>query len=855
MTTENAQIGHLDRTALLKRSFSQVWLPPGTFFWIKLAAQATFGVLIILDSLYLALCYITFDFFGWLNNPFFGWLKECGYVAWILYFPLLLGALATIDLGQQGKRSRLFASIFLVAQIVAGFGLFFSPGIKSSFGWGMLYGPNVRTPMGYITSYIEAIACLLPLLWISGIHTATALAAARQKKVVSTLRFSSFIMAALASFLLYSVWANGRLAAAGQPLSIAGLGFSVAAHVGIFSALFVVLGWIGVISNRFPNPGIAQFALRSLVGWLVLAFFLRKIIFPLLAFNNHLADLYAVALSLTAALFVAGLALKIREQSTLESTKEGEGLLRNHSWPGRILTLLVVAGLFYVFVTRLAAIEWEHVLGSLVALTIWALLLWFFLGFARRPAALKSTFLVLVSLGTVADLTGAKLLLSQHEPTGRAVNALEQYADYDPSLFLIQQALKPAIHDEAYDSFYRLLNDHGNMRSAVPAPEVTLAGDLKPTASDKPNIFLFVIDSLRRDYLSPYNSNVNFTPAIQAFADESVVFQKAHTPYAGTALAEPAIWAGFQMLMNPTPLSRVNNLQKVLNFDGYHCYISYDTILADLVPKSPNITVLSSGLTKWQQKEFGAVIRELEDDLLKRKDPERPVFAFSQPQNVHTLSLNLYEKQIEIRSHQGFNDKYASAVEQVDGTLGEFVRFLKAQHLYENSIIILTSDHGESLGEMGRQAHVANLTPEVIRIPLIIHLPEKHKATLMWDAEAVASLHDIAPTLYYLLGHRPIQRNEMLGHPLFTLTKEEKTGTTPDHYFLMSSYMPVFGVLSADQKKLFMVDASLHRNFYYDLEADPQALKNAITVPLRDHYEQIIRKDLTKIDKFYGKPE
>ncbi|HKE31360.1 MAG TPA: hypothetical protein VKD65_06525, partial [Candidatus Angelobacter sp.] len=145
MTTENAQIGHLDRTALLKRSFSQVWLPPGTFFWIKLAAQATFGVLIILDSLYLALCYITFDFFGWLNNPFFGWLKECGYVAWILYFPLLLGALATIDLGQQGKRSRLFASIFLVAQIVAGFGLFFSPGIKSSFGWGMLYGPNVRT--------------------------------------------------------------------------------------------------------------------------------------------------------------------------------------------------------------------------------------------------------------------------------------------------------------------------------------------------------------------------------------------------------------------------------------------------------------------------------------------------------------------------------------------------------------------------------------------------------------------------------------------------------------------------------------------------------------------------------------
>src|SRR5262249_34864853 len=100
-------------------------------------------------------------------------------------------------------------------QIVAGFGLFFSPGIKRSFGWGMLYGPNVRTPMGYITSYIEAIACLLALLWIFGIHVATAPPPARQKKGGSTLRVSSFIMAALASFLLYSVWAGGRLAAAG----------------------------------------------------------------------------------------------------------------------------------------------------------------------------------------------------------------------------------------------------------------------------------------------------------------------------------------------------------------------------------------------------------------------------------------------------------------------------------------------------------------------------------------------------------------------------------------------------------------------------------------------------------------
>jgi hypothetical protein len=71
----------------------------------------------------------------------------------------------------------------------------------------------------------------------------------------------------------------------------------------------------------------------------------------------------------------------------------------------------------------------------------------------------------------------------------------------------------------------------------------------------------------------------------------------------------------------------------------------------------------------------------------------------------------------------------------------------------------------------------------------------------------------------------------------------------------MSSYLPVFGVLSRDLKSLFIVDASLHHNYYYDLEQDPKALKNAVTMSIRDRYEPIIRHDLEKIDAFYGVSE
>ena len=50
-------------------------------------------------------------------------------------------------------------------------------------------------------------------------------------------------------------------------------------------------------------------------------------------------------------------------------------------------------------------------------------------------------------------------------------------------------------------------------------------------AALRPHIFVFVIDSLRRDYVSPYNRQVSFTPALERFARESTVFERAFTRY------------------------------------------------------------------------------------------------------------------------------------------------------------------------------------------------------------------------------------------------------------------------------------------------------------------------------------
>lgn len=839
-------------TTLPSRTTASPLLSGQPVAWTKLLVHSCFGCLLLLDSLYLVLCYITFDFFGALNSPFFGWLRGGASVAWLVYFPMLAAALFSVEIGQAGAKKRkllYLAFIFLMIQVGAGLLLYLIPGSQAQFAWALVYGPDVRLQHGEITDYLQALACLVPLIWVSGIHIAGSFRSVAAGVAANTMTLTSFLAAGLTTSLLYEGGGVLRRAHGGAPASLSAMILGLGAHLVIFLIIFLVLQWIRVIANRFPDPGIAQFAIRCLAAWLLLAWIVRRIIFSLLAFNDRLANAYAMLFSFALVVFIASLLLRIKQQRIAGPDQSGQS--RQSVWVVRFCVLAAILAFSYVCGVKLAPIDWAHVIGSVGAIAVWTLLLWFCVTIRRRNRTYGPAFLVFASVVGVLGLAGMRLALAP----GALADTLEQYADYNSSAFVIQQAFKPAIQDEKYAAWYAFLNNHAMIRPPVAAPDVPLAAKLKPVKGNKPHIFLLVIDALRRDYVSAYNPAVTFTPNMQAFARESVVFQHAYSPYAGTALADPALWAGFQQISKafPQPLPNENNLGKMLEVDGYDSYICYNTIVGFLAGDARDVTRLNTDRS--DQLDFAPTMKQLEDDLLKRKDPTRPIFAFAQPTNVHTLSLAWHGGRVAVTPHPGFDDAYASGVERVDQTFGEFIVFLKEHGLYENSIVILTADHGESLGEMGRESHVSNVTPEVIGVPLIVHLPDHQKSALVWDANTVAMLHDITPTLYYLVGHRPLNSGEMLGRPLFTLNGDEQHLYHPDHYFLMSSYEPVFGILSADQKSLFMVDAVLHRNYYYNLEVDPSALKNRITVPLRDEYEAIIRRDLEKIDQFYNVSE
>ncbi|MFN8007899.1 MAG: sulfatase-like hydrolase/transferase [Terriglobia bacterium] len=347
---------------------------------------------------------------------------------------------------------------------------------------------------------------------------------------------------------------------------------------------------------------------------------------------------------------------------------------------------------------------------------------------------------------------------------------LDRYAKYDISFQLARQIISPPQLD---DSLFEFLTHHTNIPRSVHInpTDINFVENLQGNLGPRPHVFIFVIDSLRRDYLSPYNPAVRFTPAIQSLASDSLVFENAFTRYGGTGLSEPSLWVGGMLVHQQyvTPFAPMNALQKLLRAEQYRSFVSRDSILDTILSPWPALFDLDKG-SATLQLDFCNTLHELKKNLADPKNQGAPIFAYTQPQNIHISVINREGKNnLDNDSYPGFYAPYASRIKRIDACLGEFVSFLKSSGLYEESIIILTADHGESLGEDGRWGHAYTIFPEVLRIPLILHLPAHLRPQSPADTKAVAFLTDVTPTLYALLGHRPSRSSEMLGRPLFTI--------------------------------------------------------------------------------------
>lgn len=97
---------------------------------------------------------------------------------------------------------------------------------------------------------------------------------------------------------------------------------------------------------------------------------------------------------------------------------------------------------------------------------------------------------------------------------------------------------------------------------------------------------------------------------------------------------------------------------------------------------------------------------------------------------------------------------YESAVSYQDHQLGRFVDQLKAWGIYDQTMIIVTADHGEEMFEESRCGHGASLRETLVRVPLLVHYPARFPGGEIVDegAEGV----DVMPTVLDAIGAAPL---------------------------------------------------------------------------------------------------
>ncbi len=302
---------------------------------------------------------------------------------------------------------------------------------------------------------------------------------------------------------------------------------------------------------------------------------------------------------------------------------------------------------------------------------------------------------------------------------------------------------------------------HRISRSALALLALGLATVGSPaTAAAGPNLVLISIDTLRSDRLPAYGYAQGATPAIDALAGDSILFEHA---YAHTPLTLPSHAALFTGLLPGDNGVRDNTgyrldgekhptLAALLRAQGYATGAAISTYV--LRPE----TGIAAGFDSYEasldpgtgaelglaQRAGAETLRYAVEWLGTVAPGPRPFFLFVHFYEPHSP----YEPEEPFASR--FEDPYDGEIATVDGLVGDLVAELRRRGLYDSSAIVLLSDHGEGLGDHGEREHGIFLYREALQVPLLLKLPgAKRRGTRV---AAPAQLVDVAPTLLALAG-------------------------------------------------------------------------------------------------------
>jgi hypothetical protein len=707
-------------------------------------------------------------------------------------------------------------------------------------------------------SLLIAAVVLAPAAWLAVLdHLASWRDVFRDNTVTVSSEARVFAAAGAAAFSVWAVYGgvSAVRAAAASSLDAAwwfGAAGSLLIHVAAFAAIAWALAAI-VAAARWARSGGVEYglALAMFAAWL---FFLMQLsVLPALALRGAAPTLVAAAFALTVTASWSGIALRLAASD--RQARTGLDLFFRLLAPpvvrgGTVLWLALLPVVAYAALSLSALADWGFLVQKIGVLMVWQLA-WATMFVAVRSTRSPSRSVVVgCSLAVLAAYHGARIV--EGRATSRELPVLvDRYATYDASFKTLDDAL--ATRPETTPAFYRYLAANANVDDSVPiaparidfGPRLALA-DRRP----RPHIFLFVLDSLRPDYLSAYNPAVTFTPRIGAFAAESLVFRNAFSRYGGTGLSVPAIFSGSllphrQYVM---PFAPMNGLGRLLEDEHYRFVMSPDSVVTQLGMMPTGTVELATG-ERQMSGDMCTMLTDLERTLDGARSAPDPLFTYALPQNLHLAYVLRQPPPAE--RYPGFHAPVAAQLRRLDTCFGAFIEGLKARGLFDQSLIILTSDHGDSLGEEGRFGHFYAGFPEIFRIPLVIHLPAEMAGRWDTDLTAVSFATDIAPTIHALLGGEVDARGRMFGTPLVRRPGTPGADRRGQEFLLASSYGPVYGLLTQNGRRLYVVDTINARDYSFDLTTGAAGSRLPTTAAERRLGQQRIAEQIAEIAAFF----
>jgi len=342
------------------------------------------------------------------------------------------------------------------------------------------------------------------------------------------------------------------------------------------------------------------------------------------------------------------------------------------------------------------------------------------------------------------------------------------------------------------------------VRIQAAAGEGRLPSATTAARAGAPDILFIVLDTVRSRNLSVYGYTRPTTPEIERWMRDGVRFDHALATASWTLPSHATMFTGrFPHELSAdwlTPLDAAQpTLAEVLSGQGYATagfvanthYCSHETGLArgfshyeDYVISVPQIMFTSSfarflsGTRFVQRKLLRKSAEEINNEFLQwlsRRQEARPYFVFLNYMDAHDpyqppapfdrlysapgaakvvegLSDALAAPKWPPEVRQAALDKYDESIAYLDHQLGRLFAELKRQGRWDDTLVVITADHGEEFGERGLYFHGNSLYRGSLEVPLLLRFPPAIPAGR--SIAATVSLKDLAATVLAVTGAR-----------------------------------------------------------------------------------------------------